>query len=435
MRPQLSPDQIQAALPKNGLFSGKSWLWSPSPFEISSKQANQLEALGHPLACFQRACDEIYRRSAKGSLPEWIAELIDIGKPTWMAEHQKQTHQARTTPRVIRPDLILTEEGFSLTELDSVPGGIGLTAWMNRVYLDAGFDSIIGKEDAMLEGFRSLLPEGGKVLVSEESADYRPEMEWLCGALNKSGQSNRWETTAAESYLPESEEALYRFFELFDWEQIPAVRELLTHPKITPPIKPLFEEKLWLALFWTPGMQAIWKQALRSNRIERLAEVIPYGWVMDPSPLPPHAALPNLDLPSWQEVGELSQKQRQLVLKISGFNERAWGGRGVLIGHDLPAQEWKNSIQESLNSYEEQPWIMQRFMEGKLIEHPYYDPSTNELKMMKGRARLCPYYFLDEKGKAQLSGCLATIVPADKKKIHGMTDGILVPVSVAPEED
>jgi len=26
-----------------------------------------------------------------------------------------------------------------------------------------------------------------------------------------------------------------------------------------------------------------------------------------------------------------------------------------------------------------------------------------------------------------LGGCLATIVPADKKKIHGMRDGILVP--------
>jgi hypothetical protein len=30
-------------------------------------------------------------------------------------------------PRVIRPDILLTENGFRITELDSVPGGIGLT--------------------------------------------------------------------------------------------------------------------------------------------------------------------------------------------------------------------------------------------------------------------------------------------------------------------
>jgi hypothetical protein len=51
--------------------------------------------------------------------------------------------------------------------------------------------------------------------------------------------------------------------------------------------------------------------------------------------------------------------------------------------------------------------------------------------MMDGRVRLCPYFFTDEHGKTQLAGCLATIVPADKKKIHGMQDAILVPCVMA----
>jgi hypothetical protein len=45
---------------------------------------------------------------------------------------------------------------------------------------------------------------------------------------------------------------------------------------------------------------------------------------------------------------------------------------------------------------------------------------------MKGRVRLCPYYFVEE-GKVKLRGALATIVPADKKFVHGMTDAILAP--------
>jgi hypothetical protein len=49
---------------------------------------------------------------------------------------------------------------------------------------------------------------------------------------------------------------------------------------------------------------------------------------------------------------------------------------------------------------------------------------------MQGRARICPYYFTDDAGLTQLGGGLATIVPADKKKIHGMSDGVLVPCVV-----
>ena len=45
---------------------------------------------------------------------------------------------------------------------------------------------------------------------------------------------------------------------------------------------------------------------------------------------------------------------------------------------------------------------------------------------MKGRIRLCPYYFVEQE-KVKLRGALATIVPADKKFLHGMRDAILAP--------
>jgi hypothetical protein len=60
------------------------------------------------------------------------------------------------------------------------------------------------------------------------------------------------------------------------------------------------------------------------------------------------------------------------------------------------------------------------------VEHRYSDSASGELKTMKGRVRLCPYYFV-EQDKVKLRGALATIVPADKKFVHGMRDGILIP--------
>jgi hypothetical protein len=46
---------------------------------------------------------------------------------------------------------------------------------------------------------------------------------------------------------------------------------------------------------------------------------------------------------------------------------------------------------------------------------------------MKGRARLSPYFFVND-GKAALGGMLATACPADKKILHGMSDAVMVPV-------
>jgi hypothetical protein len=51
---------------------------------------------------------------------------------------------------------------------------------------------------------------------------------------------------------------------------------------------------------------------------------------------------------------------------------------------------------------------------------------------MSGRARLSPYYFVSGE-KTELAGILATICPADKKVIHGMTDAVMVPCAIVQE--
>lgn len=420
----LTLSDLREGLPEGGLFGGGAWRWSPEPLKISHLEARQMMSLGHPLARFQQACDSLYRRSAGGKLPQWLAELLDVGKPDWLAQLQREPAAAEQFPRVIRPDLILTETGFAMTELDSVPGGIGVTAWLSRVYAEAGFD-VLGGADGMLEGFKSLMPSGGKVLVSEESADYRPEMKWLTGQLGAA-----WSVAAAEEYQPDGE-ALYRFFELFDWESIPASRRLAQEAaagkvKITPPFKPHLEDKLWLALLWSPALKIFWEQALRGSHLRRLRELVPVGWVLDPTPLPPHAALPWINAHSWEEVADFSQKERQLVLKVSGFHETAWGSRGVFIGHDMPGPEWSQRLHAALDQSAEQPWILQQFREGRRVEHPVFR-DDGSVEMMQGRARICPYFFTDDQGETNFGGALATIVPADKKKIHGMSDGVLVP--------
>ena len=111
----------------------------------------------------------------------------------------------------------------------------------------------------------------------------------------------------------------------------------------------------------------------------------------------------------------------------SGFNERAWGARSVRLGADLPRDEWAAAVHEAIDHFDTTPWILQRYEKPRTVQHHWFDFDRNELIPMTGRARLCPYYFVQGENEVKLGGMLATICPADKKIIHGMKDAILAP--------
>ncbi len=437
-------DAVRAALPSQGLFAEKEWLLSPLPFALSKKDVRELESLGQRLLLFQKACNNLYLRSTKGSLPGYIAEYLDAGKPGALVAHSRHKTVREELPRVIRPDLILTEDGFKLTELDSVPGGIGLTAWLHRTYASLGSQSLVGGAEGMLDGFRGIFPGGADIVVSEESSGYRPEMEWLAAQLNSEGKGSdapSWKVHKAEEYRP-AEKPVYRFFELFDLDNIPFAAEATASIekdalRISPPLKPFLEEKLWLALFWLQPLRETWRRELRDSNFRKLAEIIPYSWVMDPAPLPHHGVIPRLDINRMAELASFSQKKRDLVLKISGFSEKAWGSRGVHIGADMPQDEWGAAVEGALAGWKSHPYLLQEFHKAKRVRHPYWNEETQSIEMLDARVRLCPYYF-NRAGadgslgdKVVLGGVLATIVPADKKLLHGMRDAILVPCCLA----
>ena len=419
---------IRKSFPKEGLFAEKDWLLSPDAFPIGDKFLKELEQLGHRLFVFQRACNQLYQLSVKGKQPEWVARYLDAGKPKELIEFSRRKEIRDDVPRVIRPDLILTDDGYIIAEIDSVPGGIGLTGWLDQTY--SKFESeIVGGADGMFDGFQSVLPNGGDIVISEEAATYRPEMEWMTARLKERSLDLR--VVAAENYEPRDGVAVYRFFELFDLPNIPKIDNLLRanaegRVAITPPIKPFLEEKMWFALFWLKPLQEFWRRELGEKYFLQLQKVIPYSWLLDPTPLPQHAVIPRLEIHDWREAAKFSQRDRDLLLKVSGFSPLGWGSRGISLGSDLAHSEWEKRIDSALASFDSSPTIMQRFHKGRLVEHRYWDRDSGEIRTMKGRVRLCPYYFVEE-GKVKLRGALATIVPADKKFVHGMTDAILAP--------
>ncbi|HTH49250.1 MAG TPA: hypothetical protein VMB21_17170 [Candidatus Limnocylindria bacterium] len=441
-----APDRaqaIRAALPAGGLFAGQDWRTSPAPFPLGEALAKDLDSLGRVLLQFYRAANLLYRRSYEGKSPAWIAELLDQGKPGELIALQRHPSFKNDVPRVIRPDVLLTEDGFVIAELDSVPGGIGLTQWLNQTYEavqgnlpDPQTTGVLGGSSGMREGFASIFGDAARVhlVISDESASYRPEMEWL--TQQPGGERYAVRDSKFTDFAPG--DAIYRFFELFDLANVPNSKRIFElamekQVRVTPAPKPLFEEKLLFALLWNRNLRPFWRQELGEAFLARLLRVIPQTWVLDPAPLPPHAAYPGLDLTDWTQLKALSQRDRELILKVSGYNEEAWGARGVYLGSDLSTADWSVAVDKALSEFPRSPHVLQRFHRPRVVDSSYFDFATNQLVPMPGRVRLCPYYFVSGEGDAarpKLGGALATIVPADKKIVHGMRDAILAPCSV-----
>jgi hypothetical protein len=476
-----------------------SWRISPCPLLLSPEQLGFFVELGPHLFSFYRTLNRLYSESVKGAQPRWVADYLDQGKPEALVTYSRMKRFRDTLPAVIRPDVIPTADGMIITELDSVPGGIGLTAALGRAYADVIRESsiatdtslrhlpgssafhdltgslpsarasdvppfapdgyeIVGGADGMVRGFASMLrsAQTGQrgciaIMVSDESRDYRPEMTWMAAQLRERGVS-AWCIEPREIRFTEEglrlpvdgrEEAvglIYRFFELFDLPNIPKADLVQYAAKkgwvaVTPPYKPALEEKSAFALLHHPVLRPYWRRELGQDTYVHLTTIMPRTWLLDPSPIPPAATIPDLHIgeravANWADLATATQKERHFVIKPSGFSELAWGSRGVSVGHDLPQTAWAGALQHALVSFHRTPYILQEFHKGRLCEIDYLDEGSQTVVRMEGRARLSPYYFVTGE-KVELAGILATICPADKKVLHGMKDAVMAPCAVA----
>ncbi len=457
---------IDSMTPSGGLYtdvqrtvhpnSNSPWRVSPEPFWMPPRVIDHLKCLGVHLYEFYRACNLLYSQSVRNVQPAWVSAYLDQGKPETVIGYGRMNRFKQHLPLVIRPDLIPTPNGTIASELDSIPGGIGFTASLAERYGRFGFD-IVGGADGMLNGFMGMVrsiagleePVLG-VVVSEESSGYRPEMTWLGESLNRAG---------LETYVARPEEVffseaglfvngtggrrqidvLYRFFELFDLKNIPKM-DLILYAirkgtvKATPPLKAQLEEKMLMALFHHPMLQSFWIRELGEEGVAFLMRTFPKTWILDPRPVPPYGVIPRLNVDGqafgdWRALGSLKQKQRHFVIKPSGFSDRAWGSRGVSVGHDMSEADWRTTIESALADFHRSPHVLQEFHTGSRFPVRYYDFETDRIMRLKGRVRIQPYYFIQD-GQPVLSGVQATVCPPDKKVLHGMVDAVVMPGAV-----
>lgn len=457
---------LKTVFSEQTLFENKTWRYSPKAFPLTEKQVAEIERIGQACYEFYRAVETLYLRSATGKkvlrnrelYVPWVAEYLDRGKPGALVEYAQSGALRGSMPAIIRPDLLITDDGFALTELDAVPGGIGLTAFLNQLYTDVHADALIGNVDDqnMLEAFYKALSSCASgilaphiaILMSDEARTFRPEMEWLARELRVLGR--RVYVYHTDEIIPLGEsicvdvegeprkiDVIYRFWELFDPDTVSVEKHLIQAHRgspiaLTPPMRPFQEEKLNLALFHHHALKEFWEENLSKESHHVLKRIIPMTWVIDPVELPPNAVLnaPFVNgnpITGWLELADASQRERNLIIKISGFHESAWGSRSVTLGSDSSRSEWKRAIEQAIAMADTSLHVLQAYAKPRRQQHPVYR-EDGSLHSMESRVRLCPYYFVDEtRHHARLNGILATLCPADKKIIHGMKDAAMLP--------
>lgn len=458
---------VNSGIPDGGLYgdaklmedgSRVPWRLSPEPLTVSSSAARQMEELGQHLYRFYVAFNRLYLDSVRGNQPGWVASMLDQGKSERVIELGRLNRIKSHVPMVIRPDLMeLSDGSFVATELDSVPGGIGLLDALTVRYQDIGQDTLGSINGVVPEFAESLISASGKtdpfiaIVVSDESEAYRAEMSWVGERLSQFGvkavtvhprQLDLRDGSIVVRLDDHTERAdvIYRFFELHDLRNIPNVDLMLHAMKrkqvvVTPPPKAHLEEKMMMAFFHHPELAEFWAKELEAESLIFLQQILPRTWVVDPAELPVFSAIsPKFEsagriIRRWSDLLNMTQKQRRLVLKPSGFSELAWGARGVTIGHDVKAEDWNQAVANALTGFENEPHVIQQFHPSRATVARYYDFGDDKVHEFAARVRYSPYYFV-QGDRVTLGGVLATACPVSSKVLHGMPNAVMGPVKV-----
>ena len=312
---------------------------------------------------------------------------------------------------------MLTETGFTIAELDNVPGGIGLTHWLNHDLRAVRHTISLGGAQRDARRLPRDARRRGDIVVSEEAATYRPEMQYLA---RLSGGALRVHDADDFTFAVRRHSARLSLFRKLRPRRTsrPRRRSWMPPPRarvrVTPPFKPFLEEKLWFALFWLRPLREFWRRELGERHFLELQKHIPYTWILDPTPLPQHAVIPGLEIHDWRELASFSAKaarshfenQRLLRTRLGQPQRHARLRRAAqrMAGRAAAGASRTSRItRTSCSAFTKAGSSSSR----SSIRPPAIS------RLMRGRVRLCPYYFVVG-GKTRLRGALGNDRPRTK---------------------
>ncbi len=446
---------------------------SPDYFYLPKPTQEGMRVMGKLLDRFVHAASDLYGKS------DVVKEVVRRGKNQATLDFIDASGDMPYSSSMFRPDLCLTTEGFRLTELELMIGGRGISSSLSTMYKDVVEDPQIVKPEGSEKGYAKMWKARGAnennavVIISyEDSRDFKPELKLLAERSRMQGVPV-WTNDEGE-LLKENGKMVFRpsnaiskaggdifvagkpagipvvgidrFFETYEIDPgfemtnkegavvaryDAGVEPILDEMRngsgidVVPTLQHAYlEEKAILAFLHHPDFDRHWKEYFTEEEIDILKTLIPPTVVITPELAPQPIAN------TWEDLINLSGKDRELVIKKSGAAPDAWGARSVSFAQDKSKNGFKQQM-DALLADSGGVSVMQKYAEGKSLEHPIYFPDEDVTKIYKAgneviRGRFTPFYYITENG-IEMSDVMVTIRPG--KKTHGGYNAPSMPVA------
>ncbi|MBU0766464.1 hypothetical protein KKF55_01605 [Patescibacteria group bacterium] len=378
----------------------------------------ELQRYGDALSAYYAACKKIY--DALDDDHHW-KKYLDHSKPDWMLEHAGKEDRDHI---FLRPDFILTEDQPVVTEIETSPFGLGLSYFLDKAYKKAGKPTS-ADESQLLDLLKEAAGDSICFVVTDYTDQYRGQFVYLAQELeSKMGMRavvvNPDEVQVSGNQCIANNEhfsSIYRAFYLHQTVDDPQLRKIALFDRAIPPCKPQLEEKALMGILWEPEFQDMLNTELGEDTFATLKAIIPRTWVVDKERIPK-----ELGISCWGDLANLSRKQRQFILKTSGFSADGSWAKGVVFLEKLSKDKCRDTMEGA--AIADGLYVLQEFKRGAKFRHKYFDFHESEMKEMNGRVRLTPYYSV---ANGKMITAKATM-RENTDLIHGSVDSINVPV-------
>lgn len=392
---------------------------SPEPLLLSPQQAQEIQNIGLEITQFIQAAHELYLRD------DVVRSILNTGKPEIFLADKNINYL------FVRPDVIITPEGFAVCEIETSPFGLALAELLNRAYRTEGMETMVG-DNVLMDHVRSATPTNGVILYSQKTSSYSGQIKFLSDEIF-SGNDRTWQTSTTDEIDYDRLNNVYRAFYLSEYLSDPTVTSLIDSAlsqliTILPSITPHIEEKALLALLWDRRFETFFQKHLGNGTFSHLRMVIPPTWIVGQE----QYFAPGLPdgISSSMDLATVTRAKRALVIKPSGFSPNSSWSEGVQFLHTKSADNVR-AIIEVARSDSSCLYVVQQFRKGIPISMAY---ETNEgLLPMNAKVRMTPYFILlgDNEGKLiaiKATGCENT------DYIHASSVSINTAVAIATEQ-
>jgi hypothetical protein len=350
---------------------------SPTPLGLTAIESTEINTLGESVVEFVNATHELYKTSDE------VRALLNTGKPEELTQTKNPDYL------FVRPDLIATESGLKICEIETSPFGLALSNLLNTGYIQAGFETLA--EEKLLENsIKSRTSKEGVIVHSNKTKAYKGQLDYLADKLF-SGNERAWTSEHIDNHEANGI-GLYRAFYLSEYLNDPKVNDLISYQldkqNTKPSITPHLEEKAIMALLWDTRFENFYKKQLGEANFNKLKNAIPKTWIVGQEQYFTEA-LPKGAQDTLQLVSG-SRKDRELVIKPSGFNPKASWAEGVNLLHEKSTVKAQEIVQNAMQT-DDTLFIVQEFKKGQK-RRMQYENEEGGLNDMDVKLRITPYY-------------------------------------------